>query len=131
MKNFWKPSRIPITNNMNIEKQFTALKKRYPDTILFFRIGDRFEFFGNDRQIFWKVTGLTLSSFSHEALDTYLRKLIRQGYRVAVCEQLEKDDPKQLHPAPAIEEEQMALFPQASTKDHATGILHSKRSKIK
>jgi len=86
-------------------KQYTSVKARYPDTILFFRMGDFFETFGEDAIITAKVTGIALTKrnngaagnielagFPHHQLDNYLPKMIRGGYRVAVCEQLE--DPK-------------------------------------
>lgn len=86
-------------------KQYGSIKARYPDTILFFRMGDFFETFGEDAVITAKVTGITLTKrnnggagdvelagFPHHQLDNYLPKMIRGGYRVAVCEQLE--DPK-------------------------------------
>lgn len=86
-------------------KQYYSIKAKYPDTILFFRMGDFFETFGEDAIITAKVTGIILTKrgngsaseielagFPHHQLDTYLPKMIRAGYRVAVCEQLE--DPK-------------------------------------
>src|SRR6266568_1944746 len=86
-------------------KQYSSIKARYPDTILFFRIGDFFETFGEHPIITAKVTGIALTKrthgaagnielagFPHQQLDSYLPKMIRGGYRVAVCEQLE--DPK-------------------------------------
>lgn len=86
-------------------KQYTSIKARYPDTILFFRMGDFFEMFGEDAVTTAKVTGIALTKrnngaagnielagFPHHQLDNYLPKMIRGGYRVAVCEQLE--DPK-------------------------------------
>ncbi|MEI8133783.1 MAG: DNA mismatch repair protein MutS [bacterium] len=86
-------------------KQYSSIKSRYPDTILFFRMGDFFETFGEDAVITAKVTGIALTKrnngtaghvelagFPHHQLDNYLPKMIRGGYRVAVCEQLE--DPK-------------------------------------
>lgn len=85
--------------------QYTRIKEKYPDTILLFRVGDFFETFEEDAKIASKVLGITLTKrsngaaenvplagFPHHALDTYLPKLVRAGYRVAVCEQLE--DPK-------------------------------------
>src|ERR1043165_2279640 len=87
-------------------KQYSSVKARYPDTILFFRMGDFFETFGEDAVTTSRVTGITLTKrnngaagdielagFPHHQLDNYLPKMIRAGYRVAVCEQLE--DPKQ------------------------------------
>jgi DNA mismatch repair protein MutS len=86
-------------------KQYSSVKARYPDTVLFFRMGDFFETFGEDAVTTSRVTGITLTKrnnggagdielagFPHHQLDNYLPKMIRAGYRVAVCEQLE--DPK-------------------------------------
>ena len=86
-------------------KQYTQVKAKYPDTILLFRMGDFFETFDEDAKITSRVLGITLTKrgngtagetplagFPHHALDTYLPKLLKAGYRVAVCEQLE--DPK-------------------------------------
>lgn len=85
--------------------QYARIKKDYPDTILLFRVGDFFETFEEDAKIASKVLGITLTKrsngaaedvplagFPYHALDTYLPKLVRAGYRVAVCEQME--DPK-------------------------------------
>lgn len=85
--------------------QYSKIKKSYPDTILLFRVGDFFETFEEDAKIASKVLGITLTKrsnkttddvplagFPHHAIDTYLPKLIRAGYRVAICEQME--DPK-------------------------------------
>ncbi len=86
-------------------KQYHSIKAKYPETVLFFRMGDFFETFGPDAVITSKVTGIVLTKrgngsasevdlagFPHHQLDAYLPKMIRAGYRVAVCEQLE--DPK-------------------------------------
>ncbi len=86
-------------------KQYAHVKAKYPDTILLFRMGDFFETFDEDAKITSKVLGITLTrrgngaagevplaGFPHHALDTYLPKLLKAGYRVAVCEQME--DPK-------------------------------------
>lgn len=86
-------------------KQYNAVKARYPDTILLFRMGDFFETFDEDAKITAKVLGITLTKrgngasgetplagFPHHALESYMPKLLKAGYRVAVCEQLE--DPK-------------------------------------
>jgi DNA mismatch repair protein MutS len=82
--------------------QYNKIKLAYPDTILLFRMGDFFETFEEDAKIASKVLGITLTKrgngtagdtplagFPHHALDTYLPKLVRAGYRVAVCEQTE------------------------------------------
>lgn len=86
--------------------QHKAIKQKYPDAILLFRVGDFYETFGEDAIITSKVLGITLTKrnngaafsselagFPHHALDTYLHKLVKAGYRVAICDQLE--DPKQ------------------------------------
>ena len=86
-------------------KQYFEMKKKHPDAILLFRVGDFYEMFGDEVQDGYKILGITLTSranvkadriylagFPHHALDTYLPKLVRAGRRVAICEQLE--DPK-------------------------------------
>ena len=88
-------------------QQHNAIKQRYPDAVLLFRVGDFYETFGSDAIIAAKVLGITLTKrnngaasgsselagFPHHAMDTYLHKLVKAGYRVAICDQLE--DPKQ------------------------------------
>lgn len=86
-------------------RQYNQIKRKAPDTILLFRLGDFFETFGDDAVITAKVCGITLTKrnngsggdvplagFPHHQLDQYLPKIVRAGHRVAVCEQLE--DPK-------------------------------------
>ncbi len=86
-------------------QQHGAIKKKYPDAILLFRVGDFYETFGQDAVIASQVLGITLTKrnngaaassdlagFPHHALDTYLHKLVKAGHRVAICDQLE--DPK-------------------------------------
>jgi len=86
-------------------KQYNTFKAKYPDAILLFRVGDFYETFGKDAIVAARVLGITqtkrkngaaatieLAGFPYHALDTYLPKLVRAGYRVAICEQLE--DPK-------------------------------------
>ncbi len=85
--------------------QHNAIKAKYPDAILLFRVGDFYETFGQDAVNTSNVLGITLTKrngansasadlagFPHHALDTYLHKLVKAGYRVAICDQLE--DPK-------------------------------------
>lgn len=85
--------------------QYKQIKSKYPDAILLFRMGDFYETFGPDAVITSKVLGIVLTKrsngaaaevdlagFPHHALDTYLPKLVKAGYRVAICDQLE--DPK-------------------------------------
>ena len=87
-------------------KQFYDLKAKNPDAILLFRCGDFYETYADDAVEAAQVLGITLTrrnnskggdqipmaGFPHHALDTYLPRLIRAGYRVAICDQLE--DPK-------------------------------------
>jgi DNA mismatch repair protein MutS len=86
-------------------RQYSQIKAKYPDTILLFRMGDFFETFEQDAITASKVLGITLTKrangaasdvplagFPHHALDNYLPKLVKAGYKVAVCEQLE--DPR-------------------------------------
>ena len=86
-------------------KQHNDIKAKYPDAVLLFRVGDFYETFGEDAHIASKVLGITLTKrsngsassvdlagFPHHSLDTYLHKLVKAGYRVAICDQLE--DPK-------------------------------------
>lgn len=87
-------------------QQHRAIKQKYPDAILLFRVGDFYETFGQDAVVAAQVLGITLTKrnngaaasselagFPHHALDTYLHKLVKAGHRVAICDQLE--DPKQ------------------------------------
>ena len=86
-------------------KQHKDIKAKYPDAVLLFRVGDFYETFAEDALIASRVLGITLTKrsngaassvelagFPHHALDTYLHKLVKAGYRVAICDQLE--DPK-------------------------------------
>ena len=98
-----KPKRIADTPLM---QQYREMKKKHPDAILLFRVGDFYECMGVDavkaseileitltRRRNGKSDSIELAGFPHHALDTYLPKLVRAGQRVAICEQLE--DPKQ------------------------------------
>ena len=86
-------------------KQFFAFKADYPEAVLLFRCGDFYETYGDDALIASKVLGIVLTKrssavpgaipmagFPHHSLETYLPRLVRAGYKVAVCDQLE--DPK-------------------------------------
>ncbi len=86
-------------------KQFNAIKAKYPDALLLFRVGDFYETFGDDAIRTSRILGIVLTKrangtasfidlagFPHHSLDTYLPKLVRAGLRVAICDQLE--DPK-------------------------------------
>ncbi len=86
-------------------KQYNAIKKKYPDAMLLFRVGDFYETFGEDAKKAAHVLGITLTKrgagsetetalagFPHHSINTYLPKLVKAGMRVAICDQLE--DPK-------------------------------------
>ncbi|MEY3051175.1 MAG: hypothetical protein RLY31_960 [Bacteroidota bacterium] len=87
-------------------EQYFQMKARHPDAILLFRVGDFYETFGEDAVTSSNVLGIVLTSrnnggsdmelagFPHHSLDLYLPKLVRSGYRVAICEQLEKPSPE-------------------------------------
>jgi len=89
-------------NETPLMTQYYKVKEQYPETILLFRIGDFFETFEEDAKVASKVLGITLTKrsngkadnvplagFPHHAIDSYLPKLVRAGYRVAICEQME------------------------------------------
>jgi N12 class adenine-specific DNA methylase len=91
--------------NTPLMQQYQEMKKKHPDAILLFRVGDFYEIFGKDAVEASEILGITLTrrangrdkyielaGFPHHALDTYLPKLVQAGKRVAICEQLE--DPK-------------------------------------
>ena len=86
-------------------KQYNAIKIKYPDAMLLFRVGDFYETFGEDAVKAAKVLNITLTKrgagsssetalagFPHHSINTYLPKLVKAGMRVAICDQLE--DPK-------------------------------------
>jgi DNA mismatch repair protein MutS len=88
-----------------LQKQYNAIKAKYPGALLLFRVGDFYETFGADAITASKVLDIVLTKrgngsasetalagFPHHSLDTYLPKLVRAGHRVAICDQLE--DPK-------------------------------------
>ena len=94
-----KPTETPMM------KQFFAVKAQHPEAMLLFRCGDFYETYGDDALTASKVLGIVLTKrsnaapdaipmagFPHHSLETYLPRLVRAGYKVAVCDQLE--DPK-------------------------------------
>lgn len=95
-----KSASVAVTPLM---KQYEEMKKKHPDAVLLFRVGDFYETFGEDAVTASEVLKITLTrrangkgkhielaGFPHHALDTYLPKLVRAGHRVAICEQMEK-----------------------------------------
>jgi hypothetical protein len=98
-KNYYPSTGTPLM------PQYYEIKTRYPDAILLFRVGDFYEAFGPDAVTIAKELGLTLTKgnnpealknnmagFAYSGRDAYLHKLVKAGYRVAICDQLE--DPK-------------------------------------
>lgn len=94
-----KPAETPLM------KQYNQIKAKYPDALLLFRVGDFYETFGEDavkasnvlnivltKRKNGTASEIALAGFPYHSLDTYLPKLVRAGYRVAICDQLE--DPK-------------------------------------
>lgn len=88
-----------------LQKQYNAIKAKYPGALLLFRVGDFYETFGQDAMAASKVLDIVLTKrgngsasetalagFPHHSLDTYLPRLVRAGHRVAICDQLE--DPR-------------------------------------
>ncbi|MEO2071567.1 MAG: DNA mismatch repair protein MutS [Zunongwangia sp.] len=85
-------------------KQYLAIKAKYPDAMLLFRVGDFYETFGADAVVAARILNIVLTNrnnggerselagFPHHSLNTYLPKLVKAGQRVAICDQLE--DPK-------------------------------------
>ncbi|MBE7692096.1 DNA mismatch repair protein MutS [Tenacibaculum finnmarkense] len=86
-------------------QQYNGIKKKYPDAMLLFRVGDFYETFGDDAVKASSILGIVLTKrsagsaseialagFPHHSLNTYLPKLVKSGLRVAICDQLE--DPK-------------------------------------
>lgn len=83
-------------------KQYEEMKRKHPDAVLLFRVGDFYETFSDDAIVASDILGITLTrrangannyvelaGFPHHALDTYLPKLVRAGKRVAICGQIE------------------------------------------
>ena len=94
------------TKETPLMAQYFKVKARHPDAILLFRVGDFYETFGDDAIKTASVLGIVLTNrnnggsdvplagFPYHSLDVYLPRLVRGGYRVAICEQLEKPDPQ-------------------------------------
>ena len=89
---------MPVTPMM---QQYLDVKEQYPDTILFFRLGDFYEMFFDDARLASRELELTLTGkdcglserapmcgVPYHACDTYVRRLIEKGYKVAICEQM-------------------------------------------
>ena len=92
------------TKETPLMRQYNQIKSKYPDALLLFRVGDFYETFGEDAIKASQVLDIVLTNrnngsertelagFPHHSINTYLPKLVKAGYRVAICDQLE--DPK-------------------------------------
>lgn len=92
---------MPKDTETPLMKQYNAIKTKYPDALLLFRVGDFYETFGSDAIKTANILGIVLTSrnnggsklelagFPYHSLNTYLPKLVRAGFRVAICDQLE------------------------------------------
>ena len=95
-----------MAKKLTLMEQYRRIKSQYPDAILFYRVGDFYETFYEDAKIASRVLGIALTSrdkddegkpvplagVPHHALESYLYRMVRAGYKVAICEQVE--DPK-------------------------------------
>ena len=83
-------------------KQYFSIKAQHPEAVLLYRVGDFYETYSDDAVLASKVLGIVLTKrsngdkgsvemagFPHHAIETYLQKLVRAGYKVAICDQLE------------------------------------------
>ena len=93
---------ITLENLTPMMKQYITIKEKYPDTILFFRLGDFYEMFFDDAIVASKELEIALTQrdcggdkkapmcgIPHHVSDSYISKLVEKGYKVAICEQLE------------------------------------------
>ena len=106
-----------------IRKQYLDIKRQYPNTILFFRLGDFYETFDHDAEITSQILGIVLTSrnvakgqripmagIPYHAAENYIGKLIEKGYHIAICEQV-GEQPK------------MGLFPRQVTRIITPGTI--------
>ncbi len=106
--------------------QYRKIKAKYPDAVLLFRDGDRYEAYGTDAETCYRVLGLKrgemcpmgLASFPFQALEKYLPQLVRAGHRVAICDNIDKQPIPtgyaELQPdAPLVEEPEVIYTPKS------------------
>ena len=119
-------------------RQYQDAKRQYPGAIVFFRMGDFYEMFYEDALVAARALELTLTSRSkdaaggaipmcgipYHALDTYLPRLVRKGYRVAICEQVE--DPRKAKGI--VKREVVRVFSPGTLLDAGTSTRASRRS---
>jgi DNA mismatch repair protein MutS len=98
-----------------VRQQYLEIKRRYPDAILFFRLGDFYETFDQDAEIaareldivltsrnIAKGTRVPMAGIPHHAAENYLGRLIEKGYHVAICEQVGDEPVKGLFPRQVV-----------------------------
>ena len=98
-------AKVKVLEDTPLIKQFFSVKAQHPEAVLLYRVGDFYESYSDDAILVSKVLGIiqtkksngdkghvAMAGFPHHAIEGYLTKLIRAGYKVAVCDQLE--DPK-------------------------------------
>lgn len=133
-----KKSEDMKTTETPLMKQYEEMKKKHPDAILLFRVGDFYETFKQDAIAASEILGITLTrrangkssytelaGFPHHALDTYLPKLVRAGKRVAICEQLEDPRLKKTSEHKVVEK----VTPNQSKKEDSTISNNSSTAK--
>ena len=94
---------ISFTDNKELPqmKQYRKFKNKFPSAMLLFRWGDFYETYEEDARTIASILGITLTrrgdthmaAFPHYALDIYLPKLVRAGYRVAICDPIDESQP--------------------------------------
>ena len=130
-----KTEKLSSVAQTPLMKQYEEMKKKHPDAILLFRIGDFYEIFGKDAVTASEILGITLTrrangkdkfielaGFPHHAIDTYLPKLVRAHQRVAICEQLEDPKLKKTPKLKVVEEVKPATPKDEPKPEHTTVI---------
>lgn len=87
----------PPKKAKTLRQQYEQTKAVHPDTLLLFHMGDFYELFDEDAETAARILGLTLTcrqqlrmcGFPHHQLDAYLQKLLHEGHKVAICEQVQ------------------------------------------
>ena len=87
-------------------RQWREIKSQYPDALLLFRVGDFYEVYNEDAEVASKILGIVktkrgtsdipFAGFPFHVLDDYLPKLVREGHRVAICDQIEEPNHKSI-----------------------------------
>ncbi len=106
---------MPFDDVTPIRKQYLDIKKKYPDSLLFFRLGDFYETFDEDARIasreleivltsrnVSKGTRIPMAGIPYHAVEGYLSRLIKKGYHVAICEQVGDQPARGLFPREVI-----------------------------